>query len=53
LANDIIDLKYYWKFSEIFLKSLFFPFEDEFAGYITYTRNLKFEEKPDYNWLKA
>lgn len=26
---------------------------DEFSKYINYTRNLKFDEKPDYNWMKG
>ena len=26
--------------------------KDEFGLYLNYARNLKFEEKPDYCWLK-
>lgn len=27
-------------------------FPQEFATYLTYTRNLRFDEKPDYNYLR-
>ncbi|EGR32324.1 hypothetical protein IMG5_088120, partial [Ichthyophthirius multifiliis] len=28
-------------------------FPDEFCNYLKYCRNLKFEERPDYNWIKG
>jgi len=27
-------------------------YPDEFQTYLEYCRNLRFEEKPDYNWVK-
>ena len=33
-------------------KELCYGLPSEFEQYITYTRNLKYEEKPDYNYLK-
>jgi hypothetical protein len=27
-------------------------FPDEFVRYLTYVKNLKFDEKPDYNFLR-
>lgn len=34
------------------IESLTRGFPEEFNAYLTYCRNLKFEEKPDYNYCK-
>lgn len=34
------------------LDSLCKGFSEEFITYMTYCRNLRFDEKPDYNYLK-
>lgn len=36
------------------LNLLFFKFKkDEFSDYIHYSRNLEFEQDPDYNYLRS
>ena len=37
---------------EVTVEKLCHGFPVEFTNYLTYCRNLKFEEKPDYEYLK-